>query len=177
MTDVGEPAFPPTKRPAYEPAERLLRPTGYQPDMPRPITTVVGAVLVMLRVVAGVLVLIAVASGWDALADDLELGADGAQLTPEIQHVTLVLVLVGGSILLLADLLLALFTLRGHNTPRVIVMLISVFSISTTFTAWWEQGQDITLEGTFLSLSLDILILLALSSRSAAAYARRRERG
>ena len=38
------------------------------------------------------------------------------------------------------------------------------------------MGEEITLEGTFVSLSLDILVLLALSSRSAAAYARRNER-
>ena len=42
--------------------------------------------------------------------------------------------------------------------------------------AWWAQGQEITLQSTFLSLSLDILILLALSSQSAAAYARRGEK-
>ncbi|SDG62228.1 hypothetical protein [Microbacterium pygmaeum] len=166
----------PVKRPAYEPAARLLRPTGYDPDMARPITTVAGAVLILLRVLAGILVLVALASGWDSLALDLELGADGSQLTPEIRRFTLVVVLIIGAIVLLADLLLAVFTLRGHNWSRVIVMIISVFSISTSFTAWWVQGQEITLDSTYLSLSLDILILLALSSRSAAAYARRKER-
>jgi hypothetical protein len=48
-------------------------------------------------------------------------------------------------------------------------------SISASFVAWWAQGQEIEIQGTFLSLSLDILLLLALSSRSAAAYARRYE--
>jgi hypothetical protein len=55
-------------------------------------------------------------------------------------------------------------------------MLIAVLSISTSFTAWWAQGQEIEIAGTFVSLSIDILLLLALSSRSAAAYARRNER-
>jgi hypothetical protein len=55
-------------------------------------------------------------------------------------------------------------------------MLIAVLSISSAFTAWWALDQEIKLEGTFVSLSLDILILLALSSRRAAAYARRNER-
>jgi predicted membrane chloride channel (bestrophin family) len=58
----------------------------------------------------------------------------------------------------------------------VLVMLFSVFSITTSFTAWWVAGEEIKIETTFLSLSLDILVLLALSSRSAAAYARRKER-
>jgi hypothetical protein len=166
---------PPAKRAAYEPAARLLRPTGYDPDMARPITTVAGSVLVMLRVLAGILVLFALAAGWDSIAGELELGADGAQLTPEIKQFTLIVVLVVGGLVLAVDLLLAVLTLRGRNGPRVIVMLISVLSISTSFTAWWVQGQDITLNTTFVSLSLDILVLLALSSRSAAAYARRNE--
>ncbi len=72
--------------------------------------------------------------------------------------------------------LLAILIYRGHNWPRVIVMLIAVFSICSAFTAWWALGEEIRLEGTFVSLSLDILLLLALSSRSAAAYARRNER-
>ncbi|WP_312677807.1 hypothetical protein [Microbacterium sp.] len=55
-------------------------------------------------------------------------------------------------------------------------MVFSTLSIVSSFVAWWAQGQEITLQSTFLSLSLDILILLALSSQSAAAYARRGEK-
>jgi hypothetical protein len=51
-----------------------------------------------------------------------------------------------------------------------------VLSISTAFTGWWAQGQDIRVGTTLVTLALDILILLALSSRSAAAYAHRRRR-
>lgn len=166
----------PTKRPAFEPAERLLRPTGYDPDMPRPITTVAGAVLVLLRVLSGILILVALTVGWDSFAADLEVGTDGADMSSDVSRLALTVVLVGGTAVLIVDALLGLLTFRGLNWARVVVMLISVFSISTTFTAWWVQGQEITLDGTFVSLSLDILILLALSSRSAAAYARRKER-
>ena len=56
------------------------------------------------------------------------------------------------------------------------VMLFAVGSISFSFVAWRILGERIELEGTFVSLALDILILLALSSRSAASYARRNER-
>ena len=76
----------------------------------------------------------------------------------------------------LVDLRLSVLVFLGRNWARVIVMCISVLSISTVFGAWWVQGQEITLEGSFMSLAIDILLLLALSSRSAAAYARRRER-
>ena len=59
----------------------------------------------------------------------------------------------------------------GRNWARVVVMVFSTLSIASSFVAWWAQGQEITLQSTFLSLSLDILILLAVSSQSAAAYA------
>lgn len=166
----------PAKRPAFEPAERLLRPTGYDPGMARPITTAAGSLLVLLRVLAGIVVLVGIAAGWGGFADDLEQALDGQDISNDLEQLALTATLAIGGIVLLVDLLLATFTFRGHNWSRVVVMIISVGSISTTFTAWWFQGQEITLDGTFLSLSLDILILLAFSSRSAAAYARRNER-
>ncbi|WP_127473427.1 hypothetical protein [Microbacterium sulfonylureivorans] len=166
----------PSKRPAFEPAARLLKPTAYDPDMRRPISIVAGTALVLLRVVAGVLVVVGLAIGWDDLMADPGTVLEGFATTPEGQQAALwVLVGVYGTILL-ADLLLAVFVYRGRNWARVIVMLFTVVSISTTFVAWWAQGQEIALEGAFVSLAIDILVLLALSSRSAAAYARRNQR-
>ena len=81
-----------------------------------------------------------------------------------------------GAFFLALDAVFAVLILRGHNWPRILVMLISTISIASAFIAWWAVGDEITLDGTFPSLSLDILVLLALSSRSAAAYARRNER-
>lgn len=166
----------PSKRPAFEPAARLLRPTGYDPDMRRPASTVAGVVLVLLRVAVGVFVLIALAAGWDSLVASAEVTIEGFEPTPDGQRYALWVVLALGAVVLAVDTLLAILIYRGHNWPRVIVMLIAVFSICSAFTAWWALGEEIRLEGTFVSLSLDILLLLALSSRSAAAYARRNER-
>ena len=42
-------------------------------------------------------------------------------------------------------------------------MVFSTLSIVSSFVAWWAQGQEITLQSTFLSLSLDILILRELT--------------
>ena len=167
---------PPSKRSAYEPAARLLKPTGYDPDMPRPTATVAGAVLVLLRVIAGIFVLVGLAAGWNDLMTDSDVVLEGVDPSSDVARLGLWIVLAVGSVVLLADLLLAVLIYRGLNWARVLVMLISVMSISTSFIAWWVQGQEITLDSTFLSLSLDILVLLALSSRSAAAYARRSER-
>jgi hypothetical protein len=166
----------PQKRPAFEPPSRLLKPTRYDPGMRRPTTITVGAALVLLRVLAGVAVLIGIAAGWDAIVADPDSMLDGFDPSPEGSKAALWFVLAAGSTVLLIDLLLALFVFRGHNWARVIVMIIAVGSISTSFFAWWAQGQEIKVDDTFVSLSLDILLLLALSSRSAAAYARRFER-
>ncbi|GAA3199387.1 hypothetical protein [Microbacterium terregens] len=170
------PGAAPEKRPAFEPAEQLLKPTGYDPGMRRPTATIAGFVLVLFRVIAGILVLVALIAGWDGIADQLDIWDGGGALTPEIQQLTLWIVVGFGAAVLAVDALLAYLIYRGLNWPRVLVMLISALSISTAFTAWWAQGQEVTIQGTFVSLSLDILILLALSSRSAAAYARRNER-
>jgi hypothetical protein len=168
----------PHKRPAFEPAARLLRPTGHDPDMPRPSSITAGVVLVLLRVAAGALMLGALAAGWDALIADAgaDIELEGFDPTSDGGRYALWLVLAVGAAVLAVDTLLAILIYRGHNWPRVLVMLISVISISSAFTAGWVLGDEINLEGTFVSLSLDILLLLALSSRSAAAYARRNER-
>lgn len=166
----------PHKRPAFEPPGRLLKPTGYRPDMPRPATIVAGAALVLLRVLAGVAVLTGIAVGWDAIVADPDSVLEGFDPSPAGSQAALWFVLAAGGTVLLIDLMLAFFVFRGHNWARVIVMIIAVGSITTSFLAWWAQGQEIKVDTTFVSLSLDILVLLALSSRSAAAYARRHER-
>ncbi|MCP2635769.1 hypothetical protein K0817_004210 [Microbacterium sp. HD4P20] len=166
----------PEKRPAYEPAARLLTPTGYDPHMPRPASTSAGAALVLLRVLAGIAVLIAIAGGWDDLVTDPDSVLDGFDPSPEGSQAALWFVLAAGATVLLADLVLGIFVFLGRNWARVIVMVIAALSIGTVFVAWWAQGQEIEIHTTFLSLSLDILLLLALSSRSAGAYARRHER-
>ena len=166
----------PRKRPAYEPATRLLQPPSYDPDMRRPISTTAGACLILLRVLAGVVALFGIATGWEGFLDDPDSVLKGFDPSPAGSQAALWLVLAAGASVLLVDLLLALLVYRGHNWARVVVMLIAVGSISTSFAAWWAQGQEITLTTTYVSLSLDILLLLALSSRSASAYARRHER-
>lgn len=163
----------PEKRPAFEPPSRLLKPLGYDPDMPRPASTVAGTVLVLLRVAVGVLVLVAIGLNWDAALADPDLGIEADGDTSDAARW---LVIVSSSIVLLVDLVLAILIFRGRNWARVLVMLIAVLSISTVFVAWWAAGQEVTIQTTYLSVALDILLLLALSSRSAAAYARRKER-
>lgn len=176
MTSPDARAPRPSKRPAFEPAARLLMPTGYDPDMPRPTSIVAGTVLVLLSAVAGCLVLVGLALTWDSLLASPGADLDGFEPTPEGRTAALIAVLVIAGGVLVVDTALAILVFFGRNWARVLVMLFAVLRISTVFVAWWAQGQEITLGGTFVSLATDILVLLALSSRSAAAYARRKER-
>jgi hypothetical protein len=165
----------PAKRPAYEPTRRvLLRPTGYHPDMKRPLTTVAGAVLVFLRVLVGILWLGELALKWDLVATQTAVNVEGLSFA-EARGIGLAVVVGIVGLALLIDAVLGILILRGHNWPRVIVMIFAVLSISTAFGAWWLSELEITLATSLLSTALDTLILLALSSRSAAAYARRNE--
>jgi glucan phosphoethanolaminetransferase (alkaline phosphatase superfamily) len=163
------------KRPAYEPAKRLLRPTGYNPDMRRPLTTVTGAVLVFLRVLVGLLWIAEILLNWNLIATQSALDIEG--LTSDESAGVGLWILVGVlTVVLVVDAVFAILILRGHNWPRVVVMFFAVVSISSAFVSWWLSELEITITTSFLSTALDTLILLALSSRSAAAYARRNER-
>lgn len=165
----------PEKRPAYEPAEKLLTPPQYDPEMKRPVTTAAGAVLVLMRVVAGVVWTFQFANRWVVAGGNVDPAVDGVTLPPDIVQFGLVAIIVASGIVLLLDAVFAVLIYRGWNVPRVIVMVIAVLSISGAFVGWWAEGQEVTIQTSLLSLALDILILLALSSRSAAAYARRKE--
>ncbi|HYP72937.1 MAG TPA: hypothetical protein VEP72_02530 [Microbacterium sp.] len=157
----------PAKRPAYEPAVRLLRPMRYDPSMPRPAAIMAGVGLLAVKVLAGLLVLMAA-----AVSPETVIGAD----VDDVATSTILFVGIAGVVLLI-DALLATFIWFGRNWARVVVMIGGVLSISSLFVAWWDQGQEITLPNDgLIPLGLDVLVLLALSSRDAAAYARRNER-
>jgi hypothetical protein len=175
MTAPGPPPPRPGKRPAFEPAARLLEPTGYDPDMRRPASIVAGTVLVLLSALAGLVVLIGVVLLWDTLQASLE-SEDVIEADAGGGAAALVAIVAIAAVGPVVDLVLAAFVFVGRNWARVTVMLFSTLTIASTFVAWWAQGEEITLGGTFVSLAVDILLLLALSSRSAAAYSRRRER-
>lgn len=174
---TGQAGRTPEKRRAFESPGDLVRPVGFDPDMSRPAAISAGAGLVMLRVIAGFVWLAALAFNWGGIAHDIELElGDDVTLPAQLKAVGLVVILAVGGIATVLEGVLAVLIYRGHNWARVLVMLYAVLSISVAFTTWWVGGQDIRIETTLLTLSLDILVLLALSSRQAAAYARRKQR-
>ena len=165
----------PDKRSAYEPASTLLNRPRYDPAMKRPVTTVAGAVLVLLRVAAGVLFTVELARRWVATGGNADASIDGVKLPPETVQLGFWAIIGIAGLILLFEAAFAVFIYLGRNLPRVIVMVFAVGSITASFVGWWAEGQEITLRTSLLTLALDILVLLALSSRSAAAYARRNE--
>lgn len=161
----------PAKRPAYEPPQRLLAPTPYDPGMARPLTTVAGAALVLARAVLGALAGLGLFGGWDRTLQnagtvvDALTAALGASSTGALTAATIAITLV--------EVTLAAFILAGRDLARVIVMVVAVVDISVAFAAWLGRGGSFAAVGDFTAVAVDILVLLALSSRSAAAYARR----
>jgi len=166
----------PHKRPAFEPASELLKPVSRDPEMKRPPSTFAGVLLVLLRVLAGLVVMAGILLNWRNTLREVDLSIEGVESTPEVAEAALIGVVIFLGVVLIVDAALALFILIGHNWARVTVMAFSVISITGAFIQWWSEDQEITITGSLLTLGLDILILLALSSRSAAAYARRKER-
>lgn len=164
----------PGKRLATDAAEALLAPTPYDPHMRRPLTTVTGAGLMLLGSAVGLLALAGVVERWHiplltlgAEFDDA-LGPAGGAVRAGV-----IVLLIG---IFAFNAVMALLVFVGWNWPRVLVMAAAVLNTSSAFGVWLSRGAAFGSERELYPLALDILILLALSSRSAAAYARRRER-
>jgi hypothetical protein len=162
------------KRPAFESPARLVTPVQVAPTMRRPVATVFGAVLVVLRVLAGIVWLISLVVQWrQVLIDDLGIPLESDAEAEAASNLGLTIVLIVGGIVLLVELVLALFIFRGSNWARITVMVFATLSITWSAFDYFGADTEITLRTTLVTLALDILVLLALSSRNARAYARR----
>ncbi len=161
------------KRPAFEPPAALAAPTPAPAGMRRPSATTMGAVLVVLRVAAGVVWLVALALHWNSyLEDDLSIDLEGMG-AQEASGAVLTAVLIVGGLVLALDLALGILVFFGNNAARLAVMVFATLSITGAAIDYFTGGADITIRTTLVTLALDILVLLALSSRAARAYARR----
>jgi hypothetical protein len=161
------------KRPAFEPPAVLAAPVTPPPSMRRPVATAMGSLLVGLRVVAGIVWLLALALDWDSILErDLGIGIDDVE-ERAASGAALTVVLVAGGVVLAIDLALGVLVYFGNNGARLAVMIFATLSITIAAIDYFTDGADITVRTTLITLSLDILVLLALSSRAARAYARR----
>jgi hypothetical protein len=162
------------KRPAYESPAALARPVTSPMSMRRPAATAVGAVLVVLRVIAGVAWLVSLAVQWDQLLrEQLDITIDPGTDEQAVTDAVLAIILVFGAVVLFIELGLAVLVWFGSNWARITVMLFATISITSSWIESITGEVEITLRTTLITLALDILVLLALSSRNARAYARR----
>lgn len=164
----------PAKRPAFEAAGRLLEPVEYNPQLGRPATIVAGAALVLMRAVVGALAGLGVFGEWDYTLRNAGTVVDVIVAVFSATPEGAVPAVIGVG---LAGVALAVLLFVGWNAARVLVMIVSVIDICVTFASWLARGGAFESFGDQTAVAVDILVLLALSSRSAAAYARRNERG
>lgn len=177
LTDrLGETEARPERRMAFESAPALLQPTVYDPGMKRPVMTMAGSALIVLRALVGFVILLGLVRGWDELLSAFDSAVELLGFAFEESSQTRTFAFVFGIVLLCFQVLLAVLVFRGSNWARVLIMVLATVDVTTTFIAWVTGGQQITVAGTIFSLAIDILILFALSDRNAAAFARRKER-
>jgi hypothetical protein len=82
-----------------------------------------------------------------------------------------------GATFLLAEAVLAVAVLGGHNAARLAAMALSAAAIVLQLLHLGTAPVDASLEATLSGLSLDVLLVLALSSDRARAYAHDRVSG
>ncbi|WP_051147435.1 hypothetical protein [Glaciibacter superstes] len=141
--------------------------------MKKPQATRIGAILMCARSVSGFAVIIVEAVFLKEFARTLIIDGQNLALSDEEASVVLAVLLGAYGFALLIYFVLAVFVFLGHNWARIMSMAYATFSIVIAFLGWWDNGVEITLRTTLLTLALDILILLALSSTTAREYARR----
>ncbi len=174
----GAPAEHPetAQRSAFEPLTRLAERDAARAALARvhrrPAATSLGALLIVVRVLLGVIWLIGLYVQWPTVVRELDLVAEGVT-EGEVSAFVLWTVIVGGAVVLLAELVFAWLVFRGSNWARITVMFVAILSTLVSAVDYFGGDAEITIRTTLLTLAVDILVLLALSSRSARAYARR----
>ncbi len=155
------------KRAASEPVEVLVASDDetHALSSARPLATTLGSLFVFGRGIAGLFWIGAFLLAWPALADEEHVAADERPFV-------FWLVLSIGVLAALTSLVFAWSIWRGSNLARVLVMCGVTLSTITAASSYFANGEQITIQTTLLTVSLDILVLLALSSRDARAWAR-----
>jgi hypothetical protein len=143
----------------------------------RPVPTVLGFLLMLLRVVAGGVTVALTIVDWRSviqsqLADAGEVTLDPA--TRAIVEVVVAIVMAMLAVGLVIYLLLAVLVFLGSNWARIAAMSLSALFIIVTAIDYFNGGPQISLRNNLLGLPLDILVVLALSSQRARLWARRR---
>ncbi|MFF1876794.1 LssY C-terminal domain-containing protein [Leifsonia sp. NPDC058230] len=143
----------------------------------RPVPTILGFLLMLLRVVAGGITVVLTLLDWrDVIQSELAASGRTAVDPATRSTIELVVAIVIGVLIvgLVIYLLLAVLVYLGSNWARIAAMSLSALFIIVTAIDYFNGGPQISLRNNVLGLPLDILVVLALSSQRARLWARRR---
>lgn len=132
----------------------------------RPAPTIVGAVLLALGGLSGLLDAAVALLGWDASVTEAGEDLEGVEV---VLGITIGVVAVLG----LVQLLVAWSVFRGSNAARVFAMAVTAVGLLIQVVSLELGGPRITVATSLIPVALAILMLLALSSERALVYARR----
>ncbi|MDQ2698594.1 MAG: LssY C-terminal domain-containing protein [Actinomycetota bacterium] len=165
VTDGDLPVLDVRKVEAVE--EKAVAPVTDSRDI-RPAATVLGAILVAIGAVIGIV------SGVMQVAVAHDEALELATERDELEVLGVLLTAVGVFIIAVAvvQLLLALRVYRGSNRARVFVMVFASIAIITLIIGA-ELGDTASVTDNLPGVALNVLALLTLSSERAMAYARR----
>ncbi|AIY03728.1 MULTISPECIES: LssY C-terminal domain-containing protein [Arthrobacter] len=136
----------------------------------RPVSTSLGVVLMLIRVVVGGVSVALIMSDWGRIAAEIDPVLQDADQA--VLNTFLGVVVAASAIGMACYLLLAILVFRGSNWARIATMGFSGVLVVVSGIAF-VSGESTTLAGNLFGLPLDILVVLALSARNSRLWARR----
>ena len=135
----------------------------------RPVSTTLGVLLMVVRVVVGAVTVALIIGEWGTIVDEAApVLQDNAGQAAE--NSLLWVVVAAAALATAAYLLLALLVFRGSNRARIAAMGFSGMLVVLSAGAFLS-GASTTLAGNLFGLPLDILVVLALSARNTRLWA------
>ena len=141
----------------------------------RPVPTVLGAALMLLRVLAGASFVLSLLVQWNAFVRSTEIDIDGLSRR-EVHQIAIgvsIVVLAVVAVSVALYLVLTALVFRGSNWARITAMTLSAAVVVTSAIDYFNGGPEVSLRANLFGLPLDIRVLLALSSDRARLWARR----
>lgn len=140
----------------------------------RPLSTVLGVILMLVGGVVGTVIVLAIMAGWRDILEEASasLSAQESQILDAFMLVLVIVAALGVAFYYL----LAILVFRGSNWARVAALTYTGFLVLVSAIDFLS-GATITLGKDLFGLPLEILVMLALSSRSSRLWARRATTG
>ena len=139
----------------------------------RPVAIMLGAALLGLRVIAGIVGVVLVAVDWRSYVNSVTIDLAEGEVSQVFNTAAAVVALVVAILSVLVQFGLITLIFRGSNWARLLAMLVSSLTVVFAAVDYFNGGPDVNLRANLLGLPLDILVLLALSAEQSSAWTRR----